>query len=119
MKYGYARVSTAQQKKGWEQPGGTAQPAPARRVRFYRRGAIYRGTDGPSEVPEALFAAGKRGHAGGVQTRSVCQNGGGGSCHLSGADAEGSAHPHPQHGCDRGHPGRAADSDNLPGFCGV
>lgn len=22
MKYGYARVSTAQQKKGWKQPGG-------------------------------------------------------------------------------------------------
>ena len=54
-------------EKRWEQPGGAVQPAPARRVRFYRGGTIYRGTDGPPKVPEALLTVGKRGHAGGVQ----------------------------------------------------
>ena len=98
MKYGYARVSTAQQKKD----GNSLEE---QRNQLWQEGCDFiveeQFTGARMDRPKFQRLCSlleKGGHTGGVQARSVCQDGGGGSCHLSGADAEGSAHPHPQHG---------------------
>ena len=91
MKYGYARVSTAQQKKD----GNSLEE---QRNQLWQEGCDFiveeQFTGARMDRPkfQRLCSLLEKGDT------LVCQDGGGGSCHLSGADAERSAHPHPQHG---------------------